>query len=354
MSATQASPTVHSADMPAQATEDQMLRWLSAHYRQQMWAAIPQVTVAMHDLVPGPGDSLTVPDGVTDIRDRRIDLLIARRAKNEQRCGPLETMAIEVKVSRADFLSDIKDPSKQAPWRQAATRHAYAVPAGLVRPEEVPAGSGLAWVHPPRHAYGMPKIEWVTRAPFIPGHKPRLPFRVLLGVMHRLSGLEGATRGWYEPIGAQKSEQDLRAELTQLRTTIDRQEKVIEKAQDAADSWRLAYSLTAGEGIPCRWCDHGLKPLNPGHGTFRRWGHSKDHADECTAAEKRVVEQAARDAYDAADDKDRERQVRNAHRYGFQPEVESIPWRAYLPHRWEPAPVPADLPTHDPVTGMAL
>lgn len=350
MDATQASLVAHSADMPAKATEDQMLRWLSAHYRGQGWAAIPQVTVAAHDLV-ATGNTLAVPEGVTDIRDRRIDLLIARRAKNEERCGPLETMAIEVKVSRADFLSDIKDPSKQAPWRQAATRHAYAVPAGLVMPEEVPEGSGLVWLSPPAYAHGMPTVEWVTRAPFIPGHKPRLPFRVLIAVLHRLSTFECSTRGWFESQVGQKSEQDLRAELAAARLALERAERTNDRNELLVQSWRLAYGLAAPDGVPCKWCGEGLKPLNPRDGGFRSWKHAKEHVEACEKAEQRLVEQEALDAFDAATDVEREREVRNAHRYGFKPDAEATPWRAYLPYGWKPSPVPADAPISDPVTG---
>lgn len=357
MDATQASLVAHSADMPAQATEDQMLRWLSHHYRALQWCAIPQVTVALTDLTADPG-LLSVgmakwealQEGVQreTIKDRRIDLLLARRAKNPEKCGPLETMAIEVKVSRADFLSDIKDPSKQAPWRKAATRHAYAVPAGLVQAAEVPAESGLAWVHPPAYAGGLPVIDWVRRAPFVPGHQPRLPFRVLIALLWRVSNFESTTRGWHEPPAGQRSEQDLRAQLAAANAARDRAERLAEINGDRADSWRLAYTMAAPDGAPCRWCGLGLKPLYPRGGGFKKWLHNDaGQNDVCANIERRKVEDTARDAYDAASDVEREREVRIAHRYGFTAEVEQQPWRAFVPPGWQPTPLPVAAPESD-------
>jgi hypothetical protein len=55
-----------------------------------------------------------------------------------------DLLACELKWSGQDFLQDVRKPEKQEPWRETAHRHAFVVPRGLVRPSEVPDGSGLA------------------------------------------------------------------------------------------------------------------------------------------------------------------------------------------------------------------
>ena len=58
-----------------------------------------------------------------DEAQRRIDVLLFSRK---------ERRAIEIKVSRADLLSDVSHPEKQQPWREITHRHYYAVPAPLL------------------------------------------------------------------------------------------------------------------------------------------------------------------------------------------------------------------------------
>ncbi|HEY1118213.1 MAG TPA: hypothetical protein VGE43_10950, partial [Acidimicrobiales bacterium] len=167
--------------MPAKVTENDMLTHLWRHFAGQ-WAPIPQVTVAPGDLDPSAFALAADYEGAeppSDGTDRRIDMLLARRAKNPDKAGIYETLAIEVKVTRADFLADIKNPAKQAAWKQAATRHAYAVPAGLVQASEVPEECGLIWVHMPANGGYWSEVKWVKRAPYVRGHKPMIPLRVI-------------------------------------------------------------------------------------------------------------------------------------------------------------------------------
>ena len=59
---------------------------------------------------------------------------------------------IEIKVSRADFLADLRNKTekheilKDTQNRMKPNRFFYAVPEGLVQPEEVPEYAGLIWV----------------------------------------------------------------------------------------------------------------------------------------------------------------------------------------------------------------
>lgn len=124
---------------------------------------------------------------------RRIDALLV---------SPSERIAIEIKVSRSDFLADVRSPEKQAPWRALAHRHAFACPEGLIRPDEVPDGSGLLYVTPGRtRENGWRLAYWARRAP--KGNRPiDLPPRTLLTLLRRCSYLEARARG-YEGVAAE-------------------------------------------------------------------------------------------------------------------------------------------------------
>lgn len=96
---------------------------------------------------------------------RRIDLLVI--ARNRQGKVPWARTAVEIKVSRADFLAEQRDPGKRAAWQALAHRFTYAVPAGLVSPDEVPDGCGLVEVarHGPDPSHPYWDVTWRRKAP---------------------------------------------------------------------------------------------------------------------------------------------------------------------------------------------
>ncbi|MFX3631873.1 MAG: hypothetical protein ACE3L7_07310 [Candidatus Pristimantibacillus sp.] len=57
------------------------------------------------------------------------------------------TIAYEVKVSRSDFLHEIANPTKREQALQHSNEFYFAVPAGLVRPDEIPEECGLLYVN---------------------------------------------------------------------------------------------------------------------------------------------------------------------------------------------------------------
>jgi hypothetical protein len=348
--------------MPVKATEDDVLRWLSLHFRAQSWAAVPQVTVAMVNLDGGKRSWTSptvrvlhmVPEDVavkiTHERDRRIDMLLARSARNPA-YGPIETMAVEVKVSRADFLSDVKDPSKQAPWRAATTRHTYAVPAGLVQAHEVPEGSGLLWLAPNRYAssnIGMPEVTWARKAPYRKGHAPQLPARVIVAMLHRASDFEADVRGWNMKHTATEGPEELRAELRAVKRQLSQAETRAGRHADAAEAWKKAYGLAAPDGIPCGICGRPVKPKFPKRDWFREWAHI-DPADDapCAAADEAQRIAEAKEDYEKAlaDPDGFERTLRAVHRWGFREDVEAEPWRAFFSEHGALKPYPTDTPT---------
>lgn len=321
--------------VPEKATEAEMLRALWRHFAGR-WAAVPQVTVSPNDMLPSAGLTATLYEGAeppNDGSDRRIDTLLCRRAPNPEKSGPYETLAVEVKVTRADFLSDIKNPAKQDAWRKAATRHTYAVPAGLVQAHEVPEGSGLLWVTGASSKdWWKREVKWVKRAPYIPGHRPDLPVRVINAMVHRLAALEAATRGYYgtEEV-VEGSPEELRALLKAAEKKQAELERKVELLEGRADAWRAAYGLAAGDGLPCRICGNPIRPLRPTQHWFAKWRHvDADHNEPCADLELAQRIQRAQDEYAAADTAAREERLRWAHRYKFDPEVEAEPWRAWF------------------------
>ncbi|NUS57062.1 MAG: hypothetical protein HOV66_19730, partial [Streptomycetaceae bacterium] len=317
MNATQGLFTVHDPQVPEKATEDQMLRALWHHFAGR-WATVPQVTVSPNDLLPASGLAVIGYDGPeppNDGSDRRIDMLLGRRAPNPGKAGAYETLAVEVKVSRADFLSDVRNPAKQDAWRKAATRHVYAVPAGLVHADEVPEHSGLLWVHGAADPNPWKReVKWVRKAPYIAGHRPQPPVRVLNGLMHRLMRLEAEVRGWTGGSDAlAETPDELRARLQAAEKRAADLQRRHDAAVERAGAWQAAYAIAAGDGLPCRICGEPIRPLRPTRHWFAKWRHVNTDADApCQMIDARHRAEAAQAEYAAADTATRERRLRAA------------------------------------------
>lgn len=80
---------------------------------------------------------LRLGSGYSDISQRRIDLFMISSEKGNY------TTAFEIKVSRADFLKDIKDVLKQRGARLYSSNFYYVAPKGMIKPEEIPMWAGL-------------------------------------------------------------------------------------------------------------------------------------------------------------------------------------------------------------------
>jgi len=53
------------------------------------------------------------------------------------------SVVVECKISHADFLADLHKPFRSKPHKGMGCERFYLIPAGLVRPDELPAGWGL-------------------------------------------------------------------------------------------------------------------------------------------------------------------------------------------------------------------
>jgi hypothetical protein len=73
-----------------------------------------------------------------------------------------ERIAVEVKVTRADFKRDTDE--KRAAWFGVADRFAYCTPKGLITPEELPPGCGLI-EYDPDAIWIQDALKWKVIAP---------------------------------------------------------------------------------------------------------------------------------------------------------------------------------------------
>ena len=71
----------------------------------------------------------------------------------------------EIKVSRADFLKELKEPKKRRMALAYSNYYYFITPPGLVKPEELPLEAGLKEVHPPLTELRDYRIKTVHEAP---------------------------------------------------------------------------------------------------------------------------------------------------------------------------------------------
>ena len=125
-------------------------------------------------------------------RKRRIDVL-ALRTPDDRSWGLFQRLALEIKVSRADFLTDVRESSKQELWRAQCHAHAFVAPAGLIRPEEVPTGSGLLEVGLQQilgRGVEYPRLWWSV--PPLPRDADPVPDWLLHELMYRAAARDAA------------------------------------------------------------------------------------------------------------------------------------------------------------------
>lgn len=206
--------------------------------------------------------------------------------------GWFDATAIEIKVTRSDFFDDVRDPSKQAPWRQLAGRHAYCVPAGLVGKHEVPAGSGLIEVTRVESLAAGGRISWARNAPRLAATPP-IPPQVQLDAFYRWSRAEALTRGLDFPAtrvgrdGLDNMEM-MRAQLARQQAELDQLHGDNERLRNRLDVFRRAHATCSAP--PCATCG---KPLGVGRrgqsSGMLTWAHTV--ADEAVCKPLRMAVQ---------------------------------------------------------------
>jgi hypothetical protein len=117
---------------------------------QSGWGILREVSI---DDLDGPGTKRRPSK-------RRIDYLLMRISRRSQ--PRHERIALEVKVTRADFRRDTDE--KRAAWFAVADRFAYVAPVGMIKPEELPQGTGLMEYNPDA-IFGADVLKWKVVAP---------------------------------------------------------------------------------------------------------------------------------------------------------------------------------------------
>lgn len=265
-------------------TARDMHRALWWHFSER-WAVLTEVT-ARAEYAPPPapepieeGVLMPPPRPVRVSSDRRIDVLLVRggAAKAD---GGIERIAVEIKVTRQDFLNDVRVPDKQNPWRAIAHRHAYAIPEGLVAENEVPAGSGLLIVRRVSWGSGF-TVRWARPAKRPAGHTPGpLPLPILLDAFYRAGRGWASIKGHDASVGADLGDDPdaLRAEVLRLRHENELLTNRVDREVEQKQRWQEAFGVQ-GEP-PCGTCGQPLTLVT----RSRRSGHTWDHRSEIDRA----------------------------------------------------------------------
>ncbi len=237
---------------------------LYEHFTRSGWSLLEEVTCEDPAAI-GPNGYYLPGMPAT----RRIDVLAVRTPKRPTAggvdLGSLQTLAIEVKVSRADFAHDVAHPEKQAPWRALTHQHAYAVPEGLVAPHEVPDGSGLLYLAP--HARRAGTVTWARRAPYSPGELPATFLRYFAA---RAATAESRIKGRARR-AASDDPAELRLQMDRVEAQLALAAGKLEREKQAAARWR-AIAVSGGYPMPCATCGHPVKPTSV-RSDYAPWRH---------------------------------------------------------------------------------
>lgn len=183
-----------------------------------------------------------------------------------------ERVAIEIKVSKADFRSEMKS-GKWQHFHRLCHRFAFAVPYGLVSVDDVPAECGLIEVT-------GSGIRWTRPAP---RHEPEeLPDGVFAEVARRLSRQEERLR--------RGDAADPAAEITRLRLEVQHLEAQRRTADERVNKYRKQVERVLedlGSAATCE-CRRPIKY----HRGRKAWIHTDvavtdDLARDCEAGKPR-------------------------------------------------------------------
>jgi hypothetical protein len=130
---------------------------------QTGWVALREVSI--DDLAAMGGKTLTRRGRrrIAGPTVRRIDMLLIKTSKRGVRV-PYERIGLEIKVSRADFLREVREPGKRQAWHNMVHRFAYVAPKGMIQRHEVPEGCGLL-EYDADALFGSQRLKWAVVAP---------------------------------------------------------------------------------------------------------------------------------------------------------------------------------------------
>lgn len=196
--------------------------------------------------------------------------------------GGLRLHGHEVKVSRSDWLRELKAPEKAAEFIPYMNCWWLTVSdSRIVRPGELPDDWGLMV---------MRGAELVISKP-----APKRDAKPL--TVSRLAALLRAVAQTAEYRGRRENEApDLRKQLYVMRQRFDR-------AKAEASEWKAAFAA-AGGSLPCRYCGEQIVPHSLRAGHFSIWRHRDGgHDAACEAIRARTSRWAdVEPAHDLDDD----------------------------------------------------
>lgn len=126
-------------------------------------------------------------------RMARPDVFSVRRTSVEDYLQP---MVHEVKVSRADLLSDLRHAAKRESYRWLSCETCYVLPAGLAEPHEIPEAFGVWLLH---GAVDTGTLELVRPARHTPCKLPFSVWMALAKAVPVMSGREASQRQLNDP-----------------------------------------------------------------------------------------------------------------------------------------------------------
>ena len=112
------------------------------------------------------------------VSQRRIDFWALSTAPSKGN----EATAYEVKVTRSDFLRDIRNPLKQRGARLYCDQFYFITPPDLIKPDEIPDWAGLQEVNQREPQIGSVYLftKEIVPAPYLSKMRPSWPFVVSL------------------------------------------------------------------------------------------------------------------------------------------------------------------------------
>ena len=108
-----------------------------------------EIAFALYKMFPAPDwlavEELFIPgfNRYIDFWAMRISTLDNKSKKWKPQTRYLSIHSIEIKVTIADFKSEMKQPNKRMPAIAFSNYFSFATPRGLIDPAELPKGAGL-------------------------------------------------------------------------------------------------------------------------------------------------------------------------------------------------------------------
>lgn len=112
--------------------------------------------------------------GYSDASNRYLDAWVMQIYPSK----PMTALAIEIKVSRADFCAEIKRPLKRDSALRISNQFYFAAPVGIIRDCELPEECGLIEVDlvgTARIICDAPHREFIPNLPFVASLARRVP-----------------------------------------------------------------------------------------------------------------------------------------------------------------------------------